>query len=39
MGVPLVGTDTYRYMVSPIAWILLSLLVVSHRLIAKRNGS
>ncbi|MDM7999934.1 MAG: O-antigen ligase family protein [Dehalococcoidia bacterium] len=38
MGVPLVGTDTYYYVVSPIAWFLCGLLAMAHRHIAKTTG-
>ncbi|MBN2098380.1 MAG: O-antigen ligase family protein [Dehalococcoidia bacterium] len=38
MGVPLVATDTYYYVVSPIAWMLCGLLFMSHRLITKSPG-
>jgi hypothetical protein len=33
VGVPLVATTTYYYIISPIAWILCGLLVIAHRLI------
>jgi hypothetical protein len=35
MGVPLVATGTYYYIISPVAWILCGLLVIAHRLITK----
>ena len=35
MGVPLVATDTYYYIVSPISWMLCGLLVTAHRHITK----
>ena len=35
MGVPLVATETYYYIISPIAWILCGLLVIAHRLITR----
>jgi O-antigen ligase len=35
MGVPLVATETYYYIISPVAWILCGLLVIAHRLITK----
>lgn len=38
MGVPLVAADTYYYVISPIAWMLCGLLVMSHRLITKNHG-
>lgn len=37
-GIPLSGTDAYFYVVSPLAWILLSLLVVSHRLLGQGDA-
>jgi len=36
MGVPLVATETYYYIISPIAWILCGLMVIAHRLITAR---
>ncbi len=32
-GIPLVGKEPYFYVVSPIPWLLLFLLIVSHRLL------
>ncbi|MBN2098514.1 MAG: O-antigen ligase family protein [Dehalococcoidia bacterium] len=34
-GVPLVATETYYYIVSPIPWILCGLLVIAHRLVTE----
>ena len=34
-GVPLVGIDTYYYIVSPVPWLLAGFLVSAHRLISK----
>jgi hypothetical protein len=31
----LVATETYYYIISPVAWILCGLLVIAHRLITK----
>jgi O-Antigen ligase len=39
MGVPLVGTHTYHYVVSPIAWLLCGLLVMAHRQVTKGTRS
>jgi O-antigen ligase len=39
MGVPLVGEQTYYYVVSPISWTLCGLLVIVHRHITKSPGS
>jgi hypothetical protein len=40
MGVPLVAPETYYYVVSPVVWILMSLVVVAHRLIVEtREGT
>ncbi len=35
IGVPLVGIDTYYYIVSPVPWLLAGFLVSAHRLISK----
>jgi hypothetical protein len=32
IGVPLVAANTYYYIISPIPWILMGLLVIAHRL-------
>ena len=37
MGLPLVGTDDYRYIVSPVPWVLGGLLVSAHRLIRETD--
>lgn len=37
-GVPLVATETYYYVISPIAWILGGLLVIAHRLMTRGRG-
>lgn len=37
MGLPLVGTDDYRYIVSPAPWVLGGLLVSAHRLICQTD--
>lgn len=37
-GIPLPRTEAYFYVVSPMPWILLSLLVVSHRLLREGGG-
>ena len=37
MGLPLVGTDDYRYIVSPLPWVLGGLLVSAHRLICETD--
>jgi O-Antigen ligase len=38
MGVPLVGEQTYYYVVSPVAWMLCGLLVIAHRHVTKSPG-
>ena len=38
VGVPLVGAETYHYIISPIPWILCGLLVIAHRLVAEEAG-
>jgi hypothetical protein len=38
MGVPLVGEDTYYYVVSPAVWMLCGLLVMAHRHVTKGPG-
>ncbi len=38
IGVPLVGIDTYYYIVSPVPWLLAGLLVSAHRLISKETN-
>jgi hypothetical protein len=35
IGVPLVGIDTYYYIVSPVPWLLTGFLVSAHRLLSK----
>ena len=38
MGVPLVATDTYYYVVSPVVWMLFGLLVMAHRNAIRDSG-
>jgi hypothetical protein len=38
MGVPRVATDTYYYVISPIAWLLCGLLVMAHRHLTRSPG-
>ena len=38
MGVPRVGTVTYYYVISPIAWLLCGLLVMAHRHVTNNPG-
>jgi hypothetical protein len=39
MGVPLVGDDTYYYIISPAAWMLCGLLAIAHRQVTRGSGS